>query len=362
MQNNLVVLDNDLIRASYRLTANEMRLVLCALAQIPKGEPIEPKRAYYVTKEDFVKLGVTPNNVARDIREACSDLLSRVVVLDTPIGELGFHWVHNILHFKSEALERLKKEYPTAKNDEEFINTLRLHNLLDSLPIIAKSTDNIVARIVFHENIIPYISQLKEQFTKLNLHDVFGFSSFYSFRFYLMMMQFRETGYLKISIDDLRKSLNLENKYKATKDFKVRVVDTAIDEINEKSPYTVNYEFIQKGRTYTHLELKFKEKKAEEKLIDSKRDPNTPDLFTHKTDKELAESNAIKQIKKPKKDDLEHQASKITGLIMSNQLISRFKQGDESTMQTMQRIRSEITSQEIAEQWLNKLRDFGVGV
>ena len=47
---------------------------------------------------------------------------------------------------------------------------------------------------------------------------------------------------------------------------------------------------------------------------------------------------------------------------MSNQLISRFKQGDESTMQTMQRIRSEITSQEIAEQWLNKLRDFGVGV
>lgn len=289
MQNSLVVLDNDLIRASYRLTANEMRLVLCALAQIPKGEPIEPKRAYYVTKEDFVKLGVTPNNVARDIREACSDLLSRVVVLDTPIGELGFHWVHNILHFKSEAFERLKKEYPTAKNDEEFINTLRLHNLLDSLPIIAKSTDNIVARIVFHENIIPYISQLKEQFTKLNLHDVFGFSSFYSFRFYLMMMQFRETGYLKISIEDLRKSLNLENKYKATKDFKVRVVDTAIDEINEKSPYTVSYEFIQKGRTYTHLELKFKEKKTKDnvKQINPNCDLDTPDMFTGRTNREL---------------------------------------------------------------------------
>lgn len=289
MQNSLVVLDNDLIRASYRLTANEMRLVLCALAQIPKGEPVEPKRAYYVTKEDFVKLGVNPKTVARDIREACSDLLSRVVVLDTPIGELGFHWVHNILHFKSEALERLKKEYPTAKNDEEFINTLRLHNLLDSLPVIAKSTDNIVARIVFHENIIPYISQLKEQFTKLNLHDVFGFSSFYSFRFYLMMMQFRETGYLKISVDELRKSLNLENKYKATKDFKVRVVDTAIEEINEKSPYAVSYEFIQKGRTYTHLELRFKEKKAEKKQLKCSK---TMDMFEELNDTFIKLSDA----------------------------------------------------------------------
>ena len=359
---NLVVMDNDLIRASYRLTANEMRLILCALAQITKGEPIDANQAYYISKEDFVKLGVNPKTVAREIREGCGDLLSRVVVIDTPLGELGFHWVDTAMHFKSEAVERLKKDYPNVKNDEEFINKLRLHNLLDSLPIIAKSDDNIVARIVFHRDILPYISELKKQFTKLNLDDVFGFSSFYSFRFYLMMMQFRETGYLKISLDDLRHSLGLEKKYKATRDFKLNVIDIAVDEINEKSPYDVSYDFTAKGRTYTHLELRFKKKKAEEKLIDSKRDPNTPDLFTHKTDKELAESNAIKQIKKPKKDDLEHQASKITGLIMSNQLISRFKQGDESTMQTMQRIRSEITSQEIAEQWLNKLRDFGVGV
>ena len=161
MKNELVVMDNDLIRASYKLTANEMRLILCALAQIPKDTEIDPKQAYYITKEDFVKLGVKPNNVAREIREACGDLLSRVIVLEKDIYEIGFHWVHSIIHFKSEALERLKKEYPNAKDDEEFISKLRFHNLLDSLPIIAKSDDNIIARVVFHEEIIPYISQLK---------------------------------------------------------------------------------------------------------------------------------------------------------------------------------------------------------
>ena len=68
MKNDLVVMDNNLIRASYKLTANEMRLVLCALAQIPKDAEVDPGKAYYITKEDFVKLGVEPKNVAREIR------------------------------------------------------------------------------------------------------------------------------------------------------------------------------------------------------------------------------------------------------------------------------------------------------
>ena len=281
MKNDLVVMDNNLIRASYKLTANEMRLVLCALAQIPKDAEVDPGKAYYITKEDFVKLGVEPKNVAREIREACSELLNRIVVVDTAMGKLKFHWLHSVLHFKSEIFERLKKEYPNSKNDEEFIQQLRKYNLLDSLPIIAKSDDNIVARIVFHENMIPYISQLKEQFTKLNLKDVFQFSSFYSFRFYLMMMQFKETGFCKISIAELRDSLDLNNKYQLFADLKKWVIDTAIDEINEKSPHTVGYELIKKGRTYTHLELRFKEKNAEIKTV---KCPNTIDMFEEPKD------------------------------------------------------------------------------
>ena len=88
MKNDLVVMDNNLIRASYKLTANEMRLVLCALAQIPKDAEVDPGKAYYITKEDFVKLGVEPKNVAREIREACSELLNRIVVVDTAMGEI----------------------------------------------------------------------------------------------------------------------------------------------------------------------------------------------------------------------------------------------------------------------------------
>lgn len=278
-------MDNQLIRASYKLSVNEVRLILVAMSQMPKNdEPADPKKAYYITKDDFVRLGVEPKNVARDIRSACSDLLSRTLTIKTPIGDLGTHWVHNVLHFKNDVFERLKKEYPNAENDEEFINTLRMHNLLDSLPIIANSDDNIVARVVLHEDVIPYLSQLKSQFTQLMLHDVAGFSSFYSYRVYLMMMQFKSTGYYKIHLQDLRESLELGDKYEATKDLKVRVIDTAIGEINEKSPYTVKYEMLKTGRKFTHLELKFKTKNAAKK--DEVLDPNNIDWLSGQTNNE----------------------------------------------------------------------------
>ena len=280
--NGLVVMDNKLIRASYKLTVNEIRLILVAVSQMPKDdEPVDPKKAYYITKNDFVRLGVEPKNVARDIRSACKDLLSRVVTIKTPIGDLDTHWVHNVLHFKSEVFERLKKEHPDAESDEEFISSLRLHNLMDSLPMIANSDDNLIARVVLHEDIIPYISQLREQFTQLMLDDVVDFGSFYSYRVYLMMMQFRSTGICTIKISDLRDTLELKDKYEATKDLRKWVVDTAVDEINEKSPFNVTYEMTKTGRKFTHLVLKFKPKKKN--AITAKdvfRDPDTVDMFT----------------------------------------------------------------------------------
>ena len=45
---------------------------------------------------------------------------------------------------------------------------------------------------------------------------------------------------------------------------------------------------------------------------------------------------------------------------MLQPLSDRFKQGDESIMQMMARIQSEIITDSIAEQWQSKLEEFGV--
>ena len=58
--------------------------------------------------------------------------------------------------------------------------------------------------------------------------------------------------------------------------------------------------------------------------------------------------------------DLEHRASRVTGEIMRNRLSDRFKQGDESAIDMMKRIQSEIITDAIADQWESKLEEFGV--
>lgn len=347
--NGLVVMDNKLIRASYKLTVNEIRLILVAISQMPKDdEPVDPKQAYYITKNDFVRLGVEPKNVARDIRSACKELLKRVITIKTPIGDLDTHWVHNVLHFKSEVFEKLKREYPDTKNDEEFINTLRLHNLIESLPMIASSDDNLIARVVLHEDIIPYISQLKKQFTQIMLDDVVDFSSFYSFRIYLMIMQFRSTGICTIKINDLREALDLKDKYEATKDLKVRVIDTAVDEINEKSPFNVTYEMTKTGRKFTHLVIKFRAKnRSGNKIKDAVRNSDTVNVLTGKIDSQLKSLS-------PKTADM-------FGNLMGydDAFGSKYGSVGESKIAFISRIKRELQTVEGANRYASDLQNFG---
>ena len=275
----LVVMDNAVINAAYELSVNEQRLILSAMAQIPKGEPVDAKHAYCVTRDDFIRLGVHPDTVAREIRTASKDLMKKSLFIDTEVGELEFHWLSEVLRYDKNAEEKLKAKYPNPEDYSKYIQMLRAYNLMDSL--MPSDDDNVVVRLVFNERIVPFLSELRKNFTQFNIEDVAGFSSSYSMRIYQAMMQFKSTGYRKIKLTDLRYMLALGDKYEATKDLKVRVIDTAVNEINEKSPYKVTYKMLKTGRKFTHLELNFKKKKTE---VDTnrnvQRDVNTADMFT----------------------------------------------------------------------------------
>ena len=270
MSKDLVVMDNVITRAAYNLSVNEQRLILSAISQIPKSEPVDANRAYQVTRDDFIRMGVNPDTVARDIRMATKDLMKKTLIVKTDIGELEFNWLKEVLRYDKQAEEKLKAQYPNPEDYSKYIRALRGYNLLDSLPM-RNDDDNIVARIVFNERIVPFLSDLKVNFTKFLLDEVAGFGSIYSFRIYELMMQFKSTSYCKMSIKDLRYMINLGNKYEATKDLRKWVIDTAVDEINEKSPYIVSYEMLKTGRKFTHLELKFKTKSTykKEQALDS---------------------------------------------------------------------------------------------
>ena len=322
MSDDLVVMHNDIVTSAYNLSVNEQRLIYCALSKMPKREPIDPKTPFYISREDFIELGANPDNVARDIRQATKDLMKKTLYVKTNTGILEFHWLSEVLRYDKNAEQKLREKYPDPKDHKEYMNSLRLYNLLDALPM--NRTDDVVARVVFHERVVPLLSDLKASFTQFLLNDVADFSSIYSYRIYQLMMRYKSTGYVKISLNDLRFMLMLMDKYPLTADLKKRVVDTATDEINEKSPYKVKYNLIKKGRKYTHLELKFTEKEKPKET----RDPHTIDWINGVTDDEIKGMSPA-------------QASKYAGLLHKEQGIV----GNWSDCDTYAKAKTKLTRQ-----------------
>ena len=293
MSNEIVVVDNSLVTSAYHLTLNEQRLILCALKKIEPMVEMGENQVFYISRDDFIELGVNPDIVSQEIRQATRDLMKKSVTVKTPLGTLEMPWLSEVLRFDKNAEQKLRELYPNPDDYDDYIRALRLHNLIDSFT--HRANENIVARVVFHQKILPLLSNLKKNFTQFSIQDVAEFKSTYAHRIYQLMMQYKSTGYVKITIDDLKFMLMLGLKYALFADFKKRVLDVAIDEINGKSPYNVQYELIKKGRKFVAIELKFAPKVKEKPLSEPTRDQKTIDIFDNLTDQEhdiIAQKNA----------------------------------------------------------------------
>lgn len=302
MSNDLIAMDNSIVTSAYNLTLNEQRLIYCALKQMPKydpnnpnQEPLDPRTPFYITRDDFIELGVNPDNVAQEIRQATKELMKKTLFVQTPAGVKQFHWLSEVLRYDRNAEQKLKEKYPNPDDYNYYINALRAYNLLDALPT-HKPDDDIVARVIFSPQIMPLLSDLRASFTQFLLSDVAEFTSIYSFRIYQFIMKYKDFGKAKINLDDLRYMLLLMDKYPLTADLKRWVLEVATKEINEKSPYKISYEMLKKGRKFVAVEFTFKLKeKAKKTKEKTERDPNTKDLFDNLTDKEreiIAQKNA----------------------------------------------------------------------
>ena len=220
LNKNHVVKSNQVIEASYQLSAVEQRIVLAAISRIPKNQPITDDELYPVSVNELIQLGVHEKTAYRDLKEGINRLYERSINLSIDDKSIKMRWVQEI-------------------------------QFLDSQSVIG---------IRFSKPILPFISNLSREFTKYALSDIAGINSAYGIRIYELLVQYRQIGKREISVESLRTMLELGKKYPLFADFKKRVIDTAIDQINEYSPLKVTYEQKKTGRKVTHIVFSFKEK------------------------------------------------------------------------------------------------------
>lgn len=219
---------NALVEASYRLTPAEQRILLACISQVRRDHPITDEVMYSVAATDIAQMTGSTSKAAYDELAKASLRLKRreVWLTERPNGD-GAHeetlvtgWVQSIRYRKHEGRVELR----------------------------------------FTKDMLPYLTQLTEQFTRYALADVAKMTSAHAIRLYELLVQWRDTGKREVEIDWLRGTLQLEDKYPVLKDFKRRVLEPAVEQINEHSPLWVKWDQHKTGRRVSHLVFTFGEK------------------------------------------------------------------------------------------------------
>ena len=112
--------------------------------------------------------------------------------------------------------------------------------------------------IQFTDSIMPYLAQVKERFVLYNLKEIANFGSLYTTRLYELIQEFKETGWMLKSVEQLREAFAVGTKFKAYRDFKQRTFAHGCQEINDQYDMDMRFEEIKEGRKVVAVKFLFK--------------------------------------------------------------------------------------------------------
>lgn len=232
---DLIVKDNALINASYNLDLVEQRLVLLAIIEARQtGKGINANDALTVHASSYIKnFGVEKHTAYAVLKDACKVLFERRFTYQS-LTEKGnikttqSRWVSEISYIDNEASVSL----------------------------------------IFSPAVIPLITRLEERFTSYELKQVSQLTSRYATRLYELLIAWRSIGNTPVfDIYEFRQQLGVgEDEYNRSDNFKRRVLDIAISQINMFTDIDVEIQQHKKGRSLSGFSFSFKQKKGEQKI------------------------------------------------------------------------------------------------
>jgi len=229
---------NQLIEATYRLTLNETRVINACIAQVDSVAPLLATDKFELSAKDFAKLfGISEDRAYSELQATTKTLYERSLTIYNPDP----------------------KQPKIKKMETRWISTIGY------MPEDGK------IYLYFSQGILPFLSELKGQFTKYELTQISGMTCIYAYRLYELLTkeEWKKTGEREIEIAWLKSHLELDSGYDRMNNFKARVIDPAVKDINEYSNYQVTYTQRKTGRSVTHLIFKFRVKKSPEAIAEA---------------------------------------------------------------------------------------------
>lgn len=246
IENTKIVQANDLITSVAKMDKIPLKFFEIAVASIDVND-VPKDRTVYISK----KLLFSYFNVKSEAKHS--------------------RFKQALLNLHTQAIFQIREQVSEGKFEMTIISPIeesKWNNYNDEVSI------------QFTSKIMPFLIDLKENFTQYLLSDISNLNSKYSIILYKWLcMNFNQYEHYQykgnrtqqqlnkyrnpiIKIDDLRGITNTQNEYKKMHQFTEWVLDKPIKEITEKTHYNVSYEKIKEGRSIAAIQFFISKKKV----------------------------------------------------------------------------------------------------
>lgn len=225
-----VTQSNKLIDARHdvALTAREQKIILTMVSMIQPTD--EDFRKYTIPIKEFSEmLGLEGKAKYDDIKEIAQRLQKKSVYIQEEKGFVVTNWVSSQRYIEGEGKIEL----------------------------------------AFSPELKPYLLQLKNQFTSYRLSNILSLKSAYSIRLYELIKKWQHLGKWECSVNHLKLHMGATTStFDRYNLFKVRVLELAIKELNEKTDINISFEEIKKGRKIEIISFKIYQNPEKELQIE----------------------------------------------------------------------------------------------
>lgn len=297
--NGLIVKSNYLIEAPCKLTLTEQKIVYLVLSMIDRDD--DDFKEYTFKVADFIeKLELKGQSAYSQLKAATKLLRSRYFTVrykdnNGDNHELITGWI----------------------NDADY------------------NEDSGTITFSLSKKLKPFLLQLKEYFTVLELDNLMQMKSIYSTKIYELLKQYKKIGSRTFELEDLKKKLAIDKKsYDIYNNFKRKVLIVAKEEINEKTDIKVEFDEIKEARKVVAIKFYIQANKKARKEEENNEIIETSDVDIGQNEEleyldELAatieEENLIKQVEQITKGRINETSIK-TLLKIANNDIEKIKE------------------------------------
>ena len=184
---------------------------------------------------------------------------------------------------KDGAIKLMKKEIKIIRDTDEGEKEFLTH-IAVGLDSFTSKTQGSYLDISFHPKMKPFLLQLQTQFLMYDVRNILQLQSSYSVRIYELLKQYEKIGKRTFSIDDLKETLAVMDKYPLYANFKQRIIMKAQEDLEAYTDIRFTFEEVKKGRSIQSIVFTIKSNKSiveERKLLN----PVLPQIFDENINK-----------------------------------------------------------------------------